>query len=226
MNIFSKTGLILEKDLRGHLRSGAILAATPFFAVLILAVMAFALRGSQSTPITSDLAAGILWVAIIFSSVTTFNQTFAAEKENGCLKGLLLCPVDRSLIYLAKLLANFIIITISQVITVPLFILFFGPAANLAGLAVVVLLGVAGLCSVGTLLSAISSASRWREILFPILFFPLAVPLVLAGAGAGSRMLSGQPLGESASWLVVLAAYTVLFTAVSIMVFDATLDGS
>lgn len=221
-----KTLLILQKDLRCHLRSAVTLIAVPFFAVLILAMLAFAFRGGESETIPAYLAAGILWVAIIFSAVSTFNQTFTAEKENGCLKGLLLCPLDRSLIYLAKFLANFTVIALSQVVILPLFVLFFNLSGNLGGLILVIGLGIVGLSAVGTLFSAISAASRLREVLFPILFFPIVVPLLMAGVGAGSRLLNGQPLSDVASWLAVIVAYDVLFIALSCMIFEPTVEGS
>jgi heme exporter protein B len=226
MSILTKTILILQKDLKCQMRSGVTLIAVPFFAILILAVLAFAFKGGNAGPASANLGAGILWVALIFSAVSTFNQTFASEKENACLKGLLLCPVDRSAIYIAKFMANFFIIGLSQVVIIPAFTLLFGLSGNLGALILVIVLGVIGLSAVGTLFSAISSASRLREILFPVLFFPIIIPLVVAGVGAGGQLLDGQPLSGVLTWLVVIIAYDVLFFALSVMIFEPAVEGS
>jgi heme exporter protein B len=226
MNNLTMTWLILHKDLRCHIRSAVTLIAVPFFALLILVVLALALNGGRADHGAGNLEAGILWVAIVFAGVSVFNQAFVSEKENDCLKGLLLCPVDRSLIYLSKMVANLIILGLAQVFIVPVFILLFGAAGNAGGVILTVALGVTGISAVGTLLAAISSVSRLRDILFPILFFPIIIPLIVAGVGAGGPLLQGQPLSEVISWLAVLVSYDVLFITLAIMVFEPTVEGA
>jgi heme exporter protein B len=192
----------------------------------VLVIFAFVFNAGSNPSGNGDYSAAILWIALIFASVIGLNQAFATEKENACLRGLLLCPVDRSVIYLGKLLASLTIILLAEIITIPVFIALFGISCNILDFILIILLSTLGLSIVGTLFSAISSASRLREVLFPVLFFPVIIPLAIASVGATSALFEGKLLGDVLSWLNIIVAFDVLFVVISLLVFEATVEGS
>ena len=215
---------VFRKDFLCHIRSAAISLSIPFFALLVMVVFAFAFNASELREGREQTAAGIIWVAITFAGVIGLGETFAEEKENDCLKGLLLCPVERPVLFLGKLLGSFSLILLTEAVITPIFFVLFGVSCRILDLALVILLATVGLSVVGTLFSAISGASQMREVLFPLLFFPLVVPVVIAGVGATGALFAGGTLGDVTSWLEVLVAYDILFIAISVMLFETTVE--
>jgi heme exporter protein B len=195
------------KDLRLELRARETLPAMLLFVVSTLVVFHFALPAGSG----DDAAYGLLWVALVFTALLGLARAWVPEREGGALDGLVLAPTDRSAIWLGKTLATLVFLVAVEVVALPAFALFFAPldAAALAGVA----LANVGICAVGSLLSAMAVASRTRELVLPLLFLPLSIPLVVGGVGA-----SISP--ESGKFLLFLGLYDAVFAILSWASFE------
>lgn len=178
MTYLADVGALARKDLLLELRARDTLPAMLLFVISTLVVFHFVLPGDS----TELAATGLLWVAIIFTALLGLSRAFAAEREQGVIDGLVLAPSDRSAIWLGKALSILVFLVLAEVVALPAFALFFGDVdrAMIAG----VLLADLGIAAVGTLLAAMAAASRARELLLPLLFLPLAIPIVVGGVGA------------------------------------------
>ena len=207
LSYFEDTAVLARKDLRLELRARDTLPAMLLFVLSVLAVFHFALPSGSSR-----LAAfGLLWVAIIFTALLGLGRAFVAEREQGLLDALVLAPVDRSTIWLAKGIATLAFLLVAELVALPAFALFFTPVswATIAG----VLLADLGICAVGVLLSAMAAAGRARELLLPLLFLPLALPIVIGGVGASVAESSGR-------YLAFLALYDAIFALLAWASFE------
>ncbi len=198
---------LARKDLKLELRARDTLPAMLLFVLTTLAVFHFALPAGAG----ENAAYGLLWIAIIFTALLGLARAWAPEREGGALDGLVLAPCDRSAIWLGKTLATLAFLGAAELVALPAFALFFAPV-DLVAVAGVVLASV-GICVVGSLLAAMAAASRGREVILPLLFLPLAIPLVVGGVGAGI-----SPAG--ATYLSFLALYDVVFAILSWATFE------
>ncbi|HXV57172.1 MAG TPA: heme exporter protein CcmB [Gaiellaceae bacterium] len=207
MSYFADVGTLARKDLLLELRSRDTLPAMLLFVVSTLVVFNFSLPAEAG-----DVAAfGLLWVAIVFTAILGLTRAFAAEREQRVLDGLVLAPCDRSAIWLGKAIAVFAFLVLAEVVALPAFGLFFEPVTweLVAG----VLLADVGLAAVGTLLAAMAAASRARELLLPLLFLPLVIPVVVGGVGASIADDPGRYLG-------FLVLYDLIFAILSWASFE------
>lgn len=211
---------ILLKDLRIELRTKETLAALLLLGLLTLVVLSFAF--DPTSPLRPAAAPGVLWVAVTFAGTLGMNRSLLREREQDCLQGLLLAPVDRGAIYLAKALANFLFMAAAQIVLVPLFVFFFNLPflATVARVVPVLLLGLLGFAAVGTTFAAVSLRTRAREVMLPLLMLPLAAPLLIAGIQATTALLGGQPFAAVAHWLNLLLAFDVVFLVVGWLAFE------
>jgi heme exporter protein B len=191
-------GALARKDLLLELRARDTLPAMLLFVVAVLVVFHFALPADAS----SRASLGLLWVAILFTALLGLGRAFVAEREQGVLDGLVLAPSDRSAIWLGKVLATLAFLAAAELVALPAFALFFTPidGSTIAGVALADL----GICSIGTMLAAMATAGRARELLLPLLFLPLAIPIVVGGVGSSLAASSGKYLG-------FLALYDAIF---------------
>ena len=198
---------LARKDLLLELRARDTLPAMLLFVLSTLVIFHFVLPGNSS----ELAAAGLLWVAIVFTSLLGLARAFAAEREQGVIDGLVLAPSDRSAIWFGKAISILVFLGLAEVVAVPAFALFFRPVggAMIAG----IILADLGIAAVGTLLAAMATASRSRELLLPLLFLPLAVPIVVGGVGAS---VTAQP----ARYVGLLALYDALFAIISWASFE------
>ena len=197
---------LARKDLLLELRGRDTLPAMALFVVAMLVAFRFALSGDDP-----DAAAGLLWLAILFTALLGLGRAFVPEREQGVLDALVLAPCDRSAIWLAKLLATLAFLLLVELIALPVFALFF---EGLDGATVAaVLLADIGICAVGTLLAAMAVAGRARELLLPLLFLPLALPILIGGVGA-------TVAGEPARYLGFLALYDLIFAILAWATFE------
>jgi heme exporter protein B len=190
---------LARKDLRLELRARETLPAMVLFVVATLVVFHFALPEGTGR----GAAFGLLWVALVFTSLLGLARAWVPEREAGAIDGLVLAPCDRSAIWLGKTLAALVFLGAAEVVALPAFALFFEPlhATAVAG----VVLASIGLCAVGSLVSAMATASRGREMILPLLLLPLAIPLVVGGVGAGVSEEGGTYLGFLALYDAVFA---------------------
>jgi heme exporter protein B len=167
-------------------------------------------------------APGVVWLTVLFSGVLTFNRSYQLELENDALEVLLAYPGDRRTIFLGKLAANLAFVLLVELIIVPLTAILYGISitGSFLGFLGVLFLGTLGFVTLGTFYSALSSRSRAREVLLPLLLFPMLVPLLIAAAQATSALLAGDAMGDARTWTKVLAAFDVIFLVASVYAFE------
>lgn len=215
-------GAVIWKDLVAELRSRELLSAMLVFALLVIIIFNFALELDPKT--RAGVTAGVLWVTFIFAGTLGLNRSLAIEKDRGCMDGLLLAPIDRSAIYFGKAIGNLIFMLIVEIIVLPLYSLLYNINLFKPGLMLVILLGSIGYIVVGTLLATMAVQARTRDILLPILLFPVALPVLMASVKASNGFLQALPMAEIQPWLNLLIVYDIIFTAVAFMVFDFVVE--
>ena len=208
------------KDVLAEARTREVLSATLLFSLLVLVIFNFAFELRIENVAT--VAPGVYWVTLTFASVLALGRAFAREVDRGTLEGLLLTPVDRGALYVAKLLATLTFMIVVAAVTLPVFVGLFNLRLDWPLTIVVTLLGTFGLAAVGTLLAALAASTRAREVMLPLLLFPLAVPLLIATVRATAQALGSQE--DNHPWLGLLAAYDAIFLAVSLLVFDFVIE--
>lgn len=223
MKIVKPILAIIWKDLLLEMRSKEIITAMLVFSLIVLVIFNFIFDpGSEQIRTT---APGILWVAIIFAGNLGLSRSFAREQEQGILLGLVLCPIDRSLIYVAKVIANVIFMTIFEIIAFPIMVVLFDlQVHNLPYLFLVLLLGTLGFAGVGTVFSTISASTKSREVMLPILLFPVSIPIILAATKSTAHLLEGRPPGEVISWIRLLIGFDIVFLVVGFLLYEYVLE--
>jgi heme exporter protein B len=216
-----KTMAIVWKDITSEMRTKEIATSLVAFALLVIVVVSFTLEPGENT---SPIAAGILWVAFTFAGVLGLSRSFVIEKDKGCLQGLMLCPVDRSILYLGKMLSIVVFMIVVEVIIIPVFIVLLDQSGFPPQLAVIALLATIGFAAVGTLFSAMAVNTRAREVMMPLLFLPVASPVIIAAIKSTALVLAGGSWGDIASWLGIMAAFDAIFLAVSPLVFEFVIE--
>ncbi len=222
MTFIRQVGAIIAKDLAAELRTKENLSAMLVFALLVLVIFNFAfdLTGVDMTA----LGPGVLWVAFTFSGILGLGRSFAAERDKGSLDGILLAPVDRGAILIGKATANLIFILIMEAITLPLFVVLFNVALPWFPLVAYLLMGTIGFAVVGTLLSAVAASTRMREVMLPVLLFPVLVPLFIAVVNVTKGAFESQPFSAYSNWFNLLLAFDVIFIVVAIFVFEYVVE--
>lgn len=209
---------VVWKDLAAELRSRELLSAMLVFALMVIFVFNFSLELDAQA--RASVTTGVLWVTFIFAGTLGLNRSMAVEKDRGCLDGLLLAPVDRTAIYFGKTLANWVFMLIVAAVVLPLYSVLYNVNLFIPGLLLVILLGTLGYVAVGTLLASMAVQARTRDILLPILLFPVALPLVIAAVRASSGYLTGAALDEIMPYINLLLVFDVVFAAVALITFD------
>ncbi len=211
---------IAWKDLTTERRSKAGFNGVVFMAAITLLMFGFAL-GPDPAPLRAA-AAGLLWLTVLLSGVLAFNRSYELEIEAGALDALLLYPGGRWPIFAGKLVANLTFVLLVEAITVPLAaVLYDLPLLTpLSGLIGVFFLGTLGFVTLGTYYAAMASRVRAREVLLPLLLFPMLVPLLVAAVGATKAVMAGDPMGYGAAWVKLLAGFDIVFLAATFMTFD------
>jgi len=207
MSYVRDVGALARKDLLLELRARETLPAMVLFVVAVFVVFHFALPDGSSELASS----GLLWVAIVFTALVGLGRAFVAEREQGILDGLVLAPCDRSAIWVAKGIAALAFLVAAEVVALPVYAAFFHgiDGATIAG----VLLADVGICAVGAFVGAMATAGRARELLLPLLFLPLAIPVVIGGVGASVAHGSGR-------YLAFLALYDAIFALLAWALFE------
>lgn len=213
---------VVKKDILAELRTKETLSMMLIF--VLLAVFIFNFAFDLRVENVREVAPGVMWVAFVFAGVLGLNRSFIQEADKGCLDGLLMTPVDRSLIYLGKMLGNLIFMLVVDAIALPVFSVLLNLALVRWDIALIVVLGTLGFAGVGTLFSAMTANTRAREVMLPLLLFPVALPLVLAAVKATAGVLDGASLGEVANWLNLLIGYDVIFLTISYLTFDYVVE--
>ena len=212
---------IVYKDLSLEKRSREMISSMLIFALIVILVFSFSFDLRVET--NNQVAPGVLWVAITFAGMLGLARSFVLERDQGCLDGLLLCPVDRSTLYLGKMLSNLIFISITQVFIVPLAFALFNLPFRLL-LLPILLLGTLGFSAVGTLVSAMTVHARAREVMLPILLFPVVMPVIIAAVRLTAGIMDAQPWAEVRHWMQLLVGFDVIFVVVSYVAFEYVVE--
>jgi heme exporter protein B len=214
---------LVRKDLLVEFRSREVLLSMGFFALLVVVIFGFTLEARRLDPV---LAPGMLWVAFSFAGVLGLNRTMGVERENGCLTALMLGPVDRSAIFLAKVLANLVFMGLVELVTFPVFsaLLHISFAHCFWAMIPVAFLGTLGFASLGTLLAALAGQARARDVLLPIILYPVWIPLLVAAVRLTAHLLEGRPLGEAGGWLRLMVAFDIVFFTLGMILFEYVLE--
>ena len=222
-SLLKATFAIVQKDLAAEFRSRELLSAMLVFSMLVILIFNFALE--LDVKVRQSVTAGVLWTTFAFAGTLGLNRSMAVEKDRGCMDGLLLAPVDRSAIFFGKAISNLAFMLIVEAIVIPLYAMLYNEVRifqpEFLG---VLLLGSIGYIAVGTLLAAMSVQTRTRDVLLPILLFPVAVPVLLASVKASGGIIAGLPFAEVLTPLNLLIVYDVVFVAVSFMIFDFVVE--
>ena len=222
-SLLGATLAIVQKDLAAEFRSRELFSAMLVFSLLVIIIFNFALE--LDIEVRRTVAAGVLWTTFAFAGTLGLNRSMAVEKDRGCMDGLLLAPVDRSAIFFGKAISNLVFMLIVEAIVLPVYALLYNEMRIFQpGFLGVILLGSIGYIGVGTLLSTMSVQTRMREVLLPILLFPVAIPVLLAAVKASSGILAGAEWAEIVTPVNILILYDVVFIAVPYMFFDAVVE--
>lgn len=222
MIFFRQLYAIIAKELQVEWRTKETLSAMLVFALLVLVIFNFAfdLQGVD----IRVFGPGVLWVAFSFSGIIGLGRSFAAERDRGSLDGMLLAPVDRGAIFLGKAFANFLFILVMEAVTLPLFVILFNVPIVWFPLIGYILMGTIGFAAVGTLLSAIAASTRMRDVMLPVLLFPVLVPLLVASVKLTEGALQELPFSDYQGWFNLLLAYDVIFLVVAYLVFEYVVE--
>jgi heme exporter protein B len=215
---------LIWKEVLVELRARETILAGAVFALLVLVIFNFAFDLRVEN--VAEVAPGVLWVTVTFAGVLSLGRAFARERDRRTLDGLLLAPVDRSALYVAKVVASFASMLVVELVAVPAFVALFNVRVELPLLLLGLLLGTLGLAGVGTLFAAIAAHTRAREVLLPLLLFPIQVPVILATVkttGAAIQVPGTEP-PEVGQWLGLLVAFDALFLSLSILLFEYAIE--
>ena len=218
-------GAILRKDLLLELRTKEAVPAMTLFTITVYVLFHF---GLDRNALDGDLASGVLWVTLLLAAVIGVTRLFAAEREQGGIDALLLAPVDRTALFVAKASALFLFLVVVELVALPAYdLLLLGPGlgGTLPELPAILLLGNVGIAAVGALVAALAAETRTRELIVPLMLLPLLVPLLISCAQATEPLMrSEQGPEDLGRWLGLLTLYDVVFVLVSVAVFDFLLE--
>ncbi len=217
MRFLSNALAITWKDTISEMRTKEIISSVLVFTILVIVIFNFAFGGSQET--MRLVAPGILWVTFAFAGVLSLNRAFIPEKEQGCLEGLMACPISRESIYVGKMLGSLLFMLIIEAIALPIFSFLFNLPVLSFQIITITVLTTVGFVAVGTLFSALAVNTKAREMVLPILFLPIVVPIIIGAVEASGKALSGASWSELSSWLQIIGAFDVIFIVVSFLVF-------
>jgi heme exporter protein B len=214
----------LRKDLKLEWRAREVVNGMLFFALLVVVVFSLAFDPSSFPTVTRQISGGLLWVGLLFASMTALNQSWAREMNNHVLDAQRLAPSPASALFVGKTLANFIFVTVIEIVLAPVFAIFYDlhPLGQAWLLLLILPLGTWALMINGTFFAALSMRTRNRELLLPLVLCPIAMPALLAMIQASTNVLTGE--FEPNLWIKLLVGYDIVFTIVSVLLFETVLN--
>lgn len=221
-----QVAVIAWKDLRAEMRTKEAINASFAFALVILLLFSFAFDPTEEQ--TRAISGGLLWIVFAFAGTLVLNRSFARELPNDCLDALVAAPVSGAAIFLGKALANFVLLMALELVSLPVFGVFYNVrwTGQFWTLMLVLALGTWGLTVIGTVFSALTVNIRLREVMLPLLVYPILIPALMAAMQMTTALVSGQPLdADMAVWLRLLAGFDVIFTALSLVLMETVLVG-
>jgi heme exporter protein B len=222
MTYWRKVFAIARKDILSEFRAREIIVSVLMFVLLVIIIFNFAFGSAPG--LMNAAAAGMLWVTFTFAGVLSLNRSFIIEKEEGCLEGLMVAPISRDVIYAGKMLSSLIFLLVVEIIALPIFAFLFNLNVLTIEIITVTLLATFGFVSCGTLFSALAVKTKARELVLPILFLPIVVPVILGAVKATGLVLEGQSWNAIRDWLLVLGAFDIIFFVVSFWIFSFVIE--
>lgn len=226
MQYLRQAWTVAAKDLRSELRTKEALNASLSFALVILLLFSFAF--DPTAELTREISGGLLWLVFAFAGALLLNRSFARELENDCLDVLLTSPVPASALFLGKAVANWLLLLGIEVVCLPVFGVFYNVdwARQPFWLAAVLLLATWGITVIGTMFSALTVNLRLRELMLPMLVYPMLIPCLMAAMQLTTALVAGQaPEGDQLAWLRMLVGFDIIFTALSVALVETVLIG-
>lgn len=222
ISFWRKVWAIVVKDIVAEFHTREMVSAMLVFSVLATLIFSFALdlRGAMARV----AAPGVLWATVAFAGTLGLSRSLAREQQAGCIDGLLLAPVDRSVIFFGKALGNLAFVVVVEIILLPLFSALFDVPLLRTEVLAVTALGTIGYTAVGTLLAAIAVNTRAREVMLPILLLPLVIPVLIAAVRATGGLVEGGTMAEVGGWVRLLVAYDLVIVAVSMLTFGYVVE--
>jgi heme exporter protein B len=224
MLFLRQTLTIASKDLQSEFRTKEAVNASLSFALVILLLFSFAFDPTSET--TREISGGLLWLVFAFAGALILNRSFARELVNDCLDALICSPVPGAALFLGKVLANYVLLLAIEIVCLPVFGIFYNVRwyQQPAGLALVLVLGTWGITVVGTVFSALTVNLRLRELMLPMLVYPMMIPCLMASIQLTTPLIAGQPItGDLMAWLRLLAGFDMIFTALAVFLVDILL---
>ncbi len=222
MRFWRNVAAITWKDALAEMRTKEIASAVLVFTLLVIIIFNFAFGVNQE--VVRLVASGMLWVTFAFAGVLALNRAFIVEKEEGCLEGLMVAPISREAIYVGKMLGSLFFMLVIEAIALPVFAFFFNLNVFSLQLVVITILTTIGFVAVGTLFSALAVNTKAREMVLPILFLPIVIPIIISAVKASELALSGESWSSLTSWLQIIVAFDVIFLVVSFLVFAFVIE--
>jgi heme exporter protein B len=222
MTYWRKVFAITRKDILSEFRAREIIVSVLMFVLLVIIIFNFAFGSAPG--VMNAAAAGMLWVTFTFAGVLSLNRSFIIEKEEGCLEGLMVAPISRDIIYAGKMLSSLIFLLVVEIIALPIFAFLFNLNVLTIEIITVTLLATLGFVSCGTLFSALAVKTKARELVLPILFLPIVVPVILGAVKATGLVLEGQSWNAIRDWLLVMGAFDIIFFIVSFWIFSFVIE--
>jgi len=221
-----KVLVVMVKDLRAELRTKEAINASLSFALVVLLLFSFAFDPSEET--TREISGGLLWIVFAFAGTLLLNRSFARELGNDCLDALIAAPVPGSALFLGKALANYLLVMAVELIALPLFGIFYNVrwTSQFWQLMLVVALGTWAMTVTGTIFSALTVNIRLREVMLPMLTYPILAPILMAAMQLTATLVGGQPISaDQMAWLKLLIGFNLIFTAASLTLIEIILVG-
>lgn len=226
MGFFRAALVVMMKDLRAELRTKEAINASLGFAIVILLLFSFAFDPEADT--TKALSGGLLWIVFAFAGTLILNRSFARELPNDCLDALIAAPISGAALFLGKALANYVLLLAVELVSLPVFGIFYNVhwTNQLPELLMVMALGTWALTVIGTVFSALTVNVRLREVMLPMLTYPILLPALMAAMRLTMELISGNAIGpETATWLKMLIGFDVVYTTVSLFLVETVLVG-
>ena len=226
MGFFRSALVVMMKDLRAEMRTKEAINASLGFAIVILLLFSFAFDPEADT--TKALSGGLLWIVFAFAGTLILNRSFARELPNDCLDALIAAPIPGSALFLGKCFASFVLVLAVELVSLPVFGIFYRVhwTPQFPALFGVLLLGTWALTIIGTIFSALTVNIKLREVMLPMLTYPILMPALMSAMRLTTSLVNGQPIPEDDfAWLKMLIGFDVVFTAVSLVLVETVLVG-
>lgn len=213
---------IVRKDLRMELRSRELVSSMGLFALLSILIFSFALELDRIA--RQEAISGVLWVTIAFASILGLNRSMAMERDGGNLDAMLIAPIDRTAVFAGKLIGNFIFAVTIGLLLLPIMTILYNITLIRPWLIVTLILGTAGFATIGTLLATMTTQSRARESLMPIVMLPIALPVLLSAVRAVTNILNENPMADWIAWIQILVVVDIVYLVLCFLLFEYVIE--